>query len=150
MDNDGYGVPSGASASNPCPKGAVSESPGSIECEPCPEPKSSAAGSVTCNECIEGFFVHPLTGQCKVCPQGAICKGGKSLPSSKEDYWQDTSSAEALAQDHYECEADRCDHGADPHIKCLSSAEALQNCNSSSLSSVFCAPGHEGVKCSKW
>lgn len=150
MDNDGYGVSSGASVSNPCPEGAISESSGSIECEPCPEPKSSAPGSVVCNECIEGFFVHPSSGECKQCPNGASCKGGKALPFSKEGYWQDTSSAEALAHDHYECEADRCTHDTVPRVECLSSAEALQYCNSSSLASVFCAPRHEGVKCSKW
>jgi len=105
---------------------------------------------VTCNECIEGYYVHPSSLECTECPDGAICKGGKALPSSKDGYWQDTSSAEALAQDHYECEADRCAHAEDPHIECLASAEALERCNSSSLALVFCTPGHEGVKCSKW
>lgn len=57
-----------------------------------------------CDECVEGFFVDPSSGECKVCPKGAVCDGGRALPYSAEGYWQDSTSVEYLAMDHYKCE----------------------------------------------
>ena len=51
-DEDGYGVPSGASSEVACPAGMISTSPEAIECEPCNPPTSSSQGSMTCDECM--------------------------------------------------------------------------------------------------
>ena len=47
-------------------------------CSRCVTPSTSKAGSLTCDQCIEGFYWDSEITACETCPHGANCPGGDS------------------------------------------------------------------------
>ena len=61
---------------------------------------------------------------CELCPDGAVCRGGKSLPVNIDGYWGDSRNTASFRAAFYACAEGAC------------------------LSSFECAEGFEGRHCS--
>jgi hypothetical protein len=55
---------------------------------------SGVATSFDVEACPESWFFHSPSGECRGCPKGATCAGGKQLPIPDKGYWSDVSNAE--------------------------------------------------------
>jgi hypothetical protein len=103
--------------------------------------------------CDEGFY--PGDFECKLCPSGADCVGGSSLPFPKKGYWYD-SEAHNLKNSFYSCPWETCEGfrkaSSDDETfnellsLCFSKSGQLNNslCNEDSL---MCAEGSTGPMC---
>ena len=63
---------------------------------------SGGATSFEVSSCPTGFFFYSPTGECKGCPSGARCPGGRVLPIPVPGYWSELEGYAELGE-VFEC-----------------------------------------------
>ena len=98
-------------------------------------------------------------GDCHMCPLGAKCAGGLSLPYPKKGFWMDASDEAFLADDAMcctrsfenggECIVGKNCKGVSEEVadSCFASPRHLEHCNATSLRKMICGPGASGKLC---
>ena len=83
---------------------------------------------VRVESCPEGYFFHSPNAECKACPKGALCPGGKVLPIPEKGYWSELKGYADLGK-VYECvHRENCRGGTGYSSACWESQATVDAC----------------------